>query len=416
MRFLTISRPWTYIPLGLALVILCSDSLFAQHSAAWTQWRGPTRNGRVAGVAWPDRLTEEKLKQIWRVDLGPSYSGPIVADGRVFVTETEGEEFEVVRALDQQTGKQLWMQRWEGAMKVPFFARSNGSSIRSTPAYDDGKLYVGGMRDVLLCINAADGNVDWRIDFVERLSSKLPAFGFVCSPLVAGPYVYVQAGAGLSKIDKRTGDILWQAMKDGGGINGSTFSSPFLATIDGRQQLLVQTRTTLAGIDPESGKELWSQEIPAFRGMNILTPTVFGNAVFTSSYGGKSLLLEPHGSEVDERWTNKAQGYMSTPVVIDSFAYLHLRNQRFTCIDLATGDTKWTSKPYGKYCSLVANGNRILALDERGILHLIEATPKEFLLIDSLQIADSETWAHLAVANQQLFIRELNAITAYAWQ
>ncbi len=301
-------------------------------------------------------------------------------------------------------------------MKVPFFARSNGSWIRSTPAYDEGKLYVGGMRDVLVCIDAADGNVDWRLDFVNALSTSLPAFGFVCSPLVSGSFVYVQAGACLAKIDKQSGKIVWQAMKDGGGMNGSAFSSPYLASLDGRLQLLVQGRTTLAGIDPESGSELWSREIPAFRGMNILTPTVFGNAVFTSSFGGKSLLLEPQGSDVVERWSNKAQGYMSTPVIIDGFAYLHLRNQRFTCIDLATGDTKWTSKPFGKYCSLVANGNRILALDERGILLLIQATPEEFRLIDSLEIADSETWAHLAVADQQLFIRELNAITAYDWQ
>jgi outer membrane protein assembly factor BamB len=28
---------------------------------------------------------------------------------------------------------------------------------------------------------------------------------------------------------------------------------------------------------------------------------------------------------------------MSTPVVIDGHAYLHLRSQRFTCVDLATG-------------------------------------------------------------------------------
>lgn len=404
--------------LGLIAVqiLIPTANLREQDNLAWTQWRGPSRDGQFAGSEWPDRLTAENLKQLWRVELGPSYSGPIVAQGRVFVTETDNEKFEVVRALDQRTGAEIWQQRWEGAMKVPFFARSNGSWIRSTPAYDDGKLYVGGMRDVLVCLNAADGNVDWRLDFVNTLSTKLPAFGFVCSPLVSGPYLYVQAGAGLAKIDRQSGKILWQAMKDGGGMNGSAFSSPFLATIGGRLQLLVQSRTTLAGIDPDTGEELWSHEIPAFRGMNILTPTVFGDAIFTSSYGGKSLMLEPKGGEVVERWSNKAQGYMSTPVVIDGFAYLHLRNQRFTCLDLATGETKWTSKPYGKYCSLVANGHRILALDERGILLLIQATPKEFLLIDSLQVSENETWAHLAVSDRQLFIRELNALSAYAWE
>ncbi len=45
-----------------------------------------------------------------------------------------------------------------------------------------------------------------------------------------------------------------------------------LAKIGGQDQLLVQTRTKLAGVDPENGQELWTQEIEAFRGMNILTP------------------------------------------------------------------------------------------------------------------------------------------------
>ena len=42
-------------------------------------------------------------------------------------------------------------------------------------------------------------------------------------------------------------------------------------------------------------------------------------------------------------------------------------------LDLATGERPWTSDAFGKYVSLVAQGNRILGLDERGILLLIEA-------------------------------------------
>ncbi len=106
---------------------------------------------------------------------------------------------------------------------------------------------------------------------------------------------------------------------------------------------------------------------------------------------------------------------MSTPVVINGHAYLHLRNQRFTCIDLATGESKWTTKPYGKYWSMVANGDRILALDQRGEILLIHATPEKFELVDSRKLTDDETWAHLAVAGDEVFVRELNAMTVYRW-
>ncbi|MCS6851872.1 MAG: hypothetical protein NZ700_11970 [Gemmataceae bacterium] len=92
-----------------------------------------------------------------------------------------------------------------------------------------------------------------------------------------------------------------------------------------------------------------------------------------------------------------------------------MQNQRFTCINLATGERTWTSPPFGKYCSLVAQKDRILALDQRGELLLLKANPRQFDLIDRRKVSDEETWAHLAVCGDQLFVRELNALAAYRW-
>ena len=161
-----------------------------------------------------------------------------------------------------------------GAMSVPFMAKRNGDWIRSTPAYDGESLYVAGMRDVLVCLDAKTGKQRWRVDFVEQFKTPLPDFGFVCSPLVVGDFVYVQAGAGFCKLDKQTGRVRWRVLTDAGGMFGSAFSSPIYATLGGKPQLVVQTRMKLAGIEPESGKMLWSQDIPAMLGMNIVTPTV----------------------------------------------------------------------------------------------------------------------------------------------
>ena len=389
--------------------------------ATWPQWRGPSRDGQIAApTAWPGSLAGEALVQTWRVPLGPGYSGPIVSDSLVFTTETKDKKIEIVRALDRKTGEQRWEASWDGAFSVPFFAKPNGDWVRSTPAFDGESLFVAGMREVLVCLDARTGETRWQVDFVKELGSPVPSFGFVCSPLVDGSHVYVQAGAALCKLDKRTGKILWLSLKDEGGMMGSAFSSPLLAEVAGRRQLLVQTRERLASVDPESGDELWSQTIPAFRGMNILTPTVSGDSIFTSSYGGKSLLFQLKNDAGSlssaEAWTNKVTGYMSSPVVIGGHVYLHLQNQRFTCIELATGKSCWTTTPFGKYWSLVANGDRILALDERGELLLIRANPEKFEQLDSRKISDDPTWAHLAVCGDEVFVRELNAMTVYRWR
>jgi outer membrane protein assembly factor BamB len=360
------------------------------------------------------------LVQRWRVELGPSYSGPIITESAVFVTETADQKNEVVRALDRRTGDELWRADWPGAMKVPFFAAANGSWIRATPAFDGDSLFVAGMRDVLVALHPTTGEEKWRVDFVEQFGAPLPAFGFVSSPLVDEDSVYVQAGASLVRLNKRSGEVIWRVLKDEGDMVDSAFSSPIFATLAGRRQLVVQTRAKLAGVDPGSGDVLWAREVPSFRGMNILTPVIFGDGVFTSAYQNKSWMFNVvsanDGLQVAEAWTNNAQGYMSTPVVIDGHAYLHLQNQRYTCIDLATGERNWTSKPFGKYASLVAQGNLILALDQAGELLMIKANPAKFEIVDRRKVSDQETWAHVAVYGDEIYVRELTAVSAYRWQ
>lgn len=387
---------------------------------SWSQWRGPTRDGYLEKESpWPKSISKEILRLSWRKKLGKGYPGPIVSEKLVFTVETKGKN-EVVRAFDRESGKQKWETSWPGSMSVPFFAWKNGSWVRSTPAYDGKNLYVAGMRDFLVCIDADTGKKKWSVDFMERYKAPLPAFGFVCSPLIDGEHLYVQAGSGLVKLEKETGKSIWRSLSDKGGMYGSAFSSPTIASPQGKRQLLVQTRTDLAGVDLKDGKVLWRQPIKAFRGMNILTPSIYGNGIFTSSYGGKTLLFDlsetPSGFSVSEKWQNRQEGYMSGPIIIDDFCYIHLRKQRMTCIDMKNGDTKWISeKSFGKYMSMVSNGKEIIALDEDGTLYLIEPNSQKLSVRESREISDEPSWAHLALSGRQMFVRELEAIACYEW-
>lgn len=405
----------------LAVLFYCTISHGEEpKNAGWTQWRGPTRDGQFTGQKWPDRLNKTNFSQVSRKPLGPSYSGPVVSKDLVYTTETRDKKYEAAIAFDRKTGTEIWRTEWEGAMTVPFFAAANGSWIRSTPTFNEGHLYVAGMRDVLMCLDGKTGDEIWKVDFVKEYKTPLPSFGFVCSPLVTDDAVYVQAGASCFKLDKKTGKGIWRSLKDGGGMFNSAFSSPIIAEVSDQKQLVVQTRQNLTGVSLESGKVLWKQAVPAFRGMNILTPIIYNDAIFTSSYRNGSWLYNINRTEndwkVNEAWKSNAQGYMSTPVVINDHVYLHLQNERFACINLKNGERTWTSQPVGKYASLIAQGNRILALMSNGKLLLLEADPAKFTLIDELEISDDETWAHLAMDGNQVFIRELNALAVYEWK
>jgi len=398
----------------LPIFIIAATSIQAE----WNQWRGPQRNGIISGQPWPQKISETNLNKVWSKELSPSYSSPVVGDGLIFTTETIDKKTEMVKAFDLESGELKWERSWEGAIKVPFFAAANGSWIRSTPLYDSGKVYVSGIRDRLVCLNANDGAIVWNIDFPKETNSAVPTFGCVASPLIEGDYLYTQIGDSLAKINKNDGSIMWQSLRSKGGMMGSAFSSPVIGELHGTKQLIVQTREELAGVTFDNGQVLWKIKIPHFRGMNILTPTVMGNKVFTSSYRNKNVLVdiqhEGDSWKPTETWTTRGPAYMSSPILHDGFLYQHLQSQRISCTEVSTGLTTWISeKRFGKYWSMIAQNDKILALDEKGVLYHIKANPEKFEIIEERKVSDAPTWAHLGISGNKLLIRELNALTVH---
>ena len=150
--------------------------------------------------------------------------------------------------------------------------------------------------------------------------------------------------------------------------------------------------------------------------MNILTPIRYKNSFFTSSYGGGSFLYDLAGEKIkpESSWNNTIQAYMSSPVVLGDHAYMHLRNQRLICLNLKNGETAWTSQPFGKYWSMITDGERILGLDQKGVLYLIDGTPESLEILSQKKVSDTETWAHVAINNGNIYIRSLNKLMCYS--
>lgn len=387
----------------------------------WTQWRGPNRNGKIEAGDWPSSLGEETLKMQWSNVLAEGYASPVLTEDRVFSVETRNKSEEVVRAFDRANGNQIWEYLLPGAMKVPFFAAKNGSWARSTPATDGTRLFVLSMLDVLTCLDVSTGREIWQVDFKEREGIGVPSFGGVSSPLIDGDSLIVQGGSAVAKLNGVNSENVWRVLEDRRGMFGGAFSSPVIARLHGVRQLVVQTRSTLGGINLESGDILWSTPVEASRGMNILTPAVVGNRIFTATYGGGSFCYEvreePEGFSVELIWQKKEiEGYMSSPVIVGNHIFHHGRDKRLRCMSIETGESLWVSdRVFGQYWSMVANGSRVLALDQTGELFLFEASPLSFEIIDERTISDEPTWAHLAISGAQLFVRSLKGLTAYLW-
>lgn len=416
----------------MALVMLGALAALVQaEEPGWPQWRGLGRDSIVKGNDWPENLSDETLKLRWRVGLeGPSFSGPIIAGKLVYTTQTVDKKTEHVLALERGSGRKKWEVSWPGSMQVAAIGASGGSWIRATPATDGKTVFVLGMRDVLVALDAATGAERWRVDFPAQFKTPVPDFGGVASPLVHDGHVYVQGGSGLAKVHAKSGEVVWRVLTEGPGKSkNGAFSSPLLARIGGTEQLLLQTREEMAAVAPGDGKVLWRTKTPSMFGTNVLTPALYQERVFGSNIFGSYLIA---GAEVkaaepaevrkpgDVLWRQSSAGYLSSPVVRDGHAYLHLYNQRFACLDLATGKQTWHTKPLGVYWSMVMQGDKVLALSERGVLRMFVVSPTgcdargEVTLQDENGKARS-TWAHLAVVGRELYIRDLTGLSMYVW-
>lgn len=314
----------------------------------------------------------------------------------------------------------MWATKWPGGQKVIAEARPRGESIRATPASDGKAVFVGGMRDLLLCLDVKDGKELWRVDFVKEYKTKEPDMGMVSSPLIDGDALYTLAATGIVRVNAKTGKVDWRTVTDDVRLEGGATSSVMLGKFGDRKAIVAMNRATLALLDPEKGTILWKQAVPAYRNTSTVTPVLVGDTgIFVSMIGGRSMRFEvTAGDKVTAKrtWDISPVAYISTPVCVGDFLYAHLESKRFVCFDAKTGRQKWVSDElFGDYWSMVVRGDRILALDQKGILYLVRATPDKFDLLDQKKISDVETWPHLAVCGDEVFVRDHKGLTAYRW-
>jgi hypothetical protein len=107
MTAVHLSFPKTGVVLGLILALHTVDGVKGED---WPQWRGLHRGGAWLETGILKNFPPGGLAIRWRAAIGCGWSSPVVAKGRVYVTDSRLERpnaRERVHCFNEETGKQL---------------------------------------------------------------------------------------------------------------------------------------------------------------------------------------------------------------------------------------------------------------------------------------------------------------------
>jgi len=368
--------------------------------ADWPQWRGPGHNGISKETGWSAAWDGEP-KLLWRAQVGAGFSAITVADGRVFTMGLEGKT-ETVSALDAATGKPAWKHGWPSVFKAQYY--EGGTS--GTPTVDGGAVFVLGQSGDLVRLAAATGKVQWQKNLATELGLEIGIWGLTGAPLVDGERLLLNAGTHGTAVNKTTGAVVWKS-----GADATGYATPVPFSLGGTAAAAIMGKDAVHVVERASGRVLWSHPWKTKYDVNAADPIILpgGQMLVSSGYGHGAALLSFDANGAKEVWKNNAlRAQMNPGVVIGGHVYGFDGDAdsrpALVCLETATGNVAWKQSGLGMG-SVIAAGETLIVLSEKGELITAPATPKGFTPISRGQILSGKCWTVPTLANGRLYAR-----------
>jgi outer membrane protein assembly factor BamB len=418
-------------------ILLISAIVPCLRADDWPQWMGPQRDNVWRETGLLERFPEGGPKIVWRKPLAGGYAGPAVAGGKLYVTDyvtqdnVKVENFdratftgnERVLCLDAETGDEIWKHEYPVKYTISYPA-----GPRCTPVIDEGKVYTLGAEGYLICFDANRGSIVWQKDLPKQYNTKAALWGYSGHPLIDGEKLICAAGGeGTHTIafNKATGEEIWHALS----APEQGYSPPTIIDAGGKRQLIVVRPSAISSVDPETGKEYWSQPYEATSGSIIMTPLQWRNYLYVGGYSNKSLMLELASDRpaAEIVWRDKPQHGVSPinvqPIIVDETMYGVDGNGRLYAVELPSGRRIWdtsqpiSQRPVGTGTAFIVRqgdtGNRFWLFNDSGDLIIAELTPEGYNEIDRTHLIEPTNiafgrdvvWCMPAFANKRMYVR-----------
>ncbi|MCH7746997.1 MAG: PQQ-like beta-propeller repeat protein [Acidobacteria bacterium] len=432
--------------LALAASVLWTAPAAFAHD--WPEWRGAGRAGVWADTGIVQELPAE-LKVKWRVPINSGFSGPAVADGRVFITDwaqdpasrtMDGTERAI--ALDEDSGEILWIREWPTSYRM--LMQSYAIGPRATPTVNGDRVYVVGAAGDLYCLAVETGEVIWEKHYLTDFDSFVPTWGVASSPIIDGDRLITvvggEPGGLIMAFDKRTGAEVWRALDVVGEMG---YGQPIIIEAGGARQLIVWHAAALVSLNPVSGEVYWEEVWDARGGMSVATPVHSGNYLLVTQFylGSMMMQLDQDRPGATMLWKGQSRSEMpdqtdglhaliTTPLIEGDYIYGVGSYGELRGLNARTGERLWMSDEMVAQARwgaafMVKQGDRYLVVNDDGFLINAQFTPEGYVEHGRTRLIEPTSnagygprkafdrlvnWSHPAYANGHIFHRNDNEI------
>ena len=426
-----------YLLFGMiALGIL---GLRSSQAEDWPHWMGLGRDNVWTESGILERFPAGGPTVLWRAPIAGGYSGPAVANGRVYITDYvtsdnvkvanfERKDFSGIEralCLDETSGKILWKHEYPVKYSISYPA-----GPRCTPAVDGDHVYTLGAEGDLFCFASQTGEVQWSKNLPAAYDTKTALWGYAAHPLVDGNRLITLAGGDgrhTVALDKETSEEIWRS----GTASEQGYSPPTMINYAGVRQLILLSPDHVRSVNPETGEEYWSVPYAASNGSIIMSPVLCGEHLYVGGFSDRSLLLrltsdKPGATEV---WRDKRKQAIAPvnvqPFFKDGVLYGFDQSGDLAAVSIPSGDRLWaTPQPLAERrlgsgtAFIVQQADRFWMFTEHGELVIAEMDKGGFRELDRAKVIEPSNvafgrdvvWSMPAFANKHVYIRNDNEI------
>lgn len=384
----------------------CRGQLLTANSGDWPWWRGPNFNGIAESGPRPPVAWRTDHNVVWQVPVpGRGHSSPTICGDQIFLTTADdAAEVQSILSFDRNTGKRRWKH---DANRGGFPSRIHRKNTHASPsvACDGSAVYAVFLNHDGIQVVAVDleGREIW-----NRVAGKYTPneykYGYGASPVLYGSLVIVlgdfDGDAFLVGLDRETGDDVWRVARP----SSVNYSSPIVANVAGRDQLLLCGNDVITSFNPLTGESLWSAEATTMATAGTMVWT--DDLVFAS--GGyphpETVCVRADGSG-EVLWRNDHNCYEQSMLAAGGYVYAVNNSGIAICWNAETGEEQWRQRLGGPFSSSpVLCGDDIYVTNEKGTSWVYRATPEKFDLVMENQLGD-EVFATPTICGGKIFLR-----------